>query len=34
MAFIKETQSGATIKDKDLSDVKTLINVKANVETV
>ena len=33
-SFIKETQQGATIKDKDLSDVKTLISVKANVETV
>jgi hypothetical protein len=34
MAFIKETQQGANPKDKDLTDVKTLINVKANVETV
>ena len=33
-AFMKETQQGATIKDKDLSDVKTLIGVKDCMEVV
>ena len=32
--YMKSTTSGATVKDKDLSDVKTLIGVKDNVESV
>jgi len=32
--FMKETQQGATIKDKDLGDVVTLISVKDSMETI
>jgi hypothetical protein len=33
-AFMKDTQAGATLKDKDLTDVKTLISVKDCMEVV
>ena len=31
---MKSTTAGATVKDKDLADVKVLISVKDNVESV
>ena len=33
-SFMKETQAGATVKDKDLSDVKQLISVKDKMELI
>ena len=32
--YMKSTQAGAQVKDKDLGDVKALIGVKDNVESV
>ena len=32
--FMKSTSAGASVKDKDLADVKVLIGVKDNVEAV
>lgn len=33
-SFISDTSKGATTKDKNISDVKTLISVKDNVDIV
>ena len=32
--FMKETGAGASVKDKDIDDVKVLISVKDNMETI
>ena len=32
--FMKETSAGASVKDKDIDDVKVLISVKDNMETI